>query len=499
MASSSQQSSVAAEMAAVSLASGLAPDLKKRIEMLSGHVARSGPDFEQNIKTKHAKNPQFSFLFGGEGSDYYQALLTSKRPAGSSPSAGSNASRTPASTGSVRTELSDLLRRWPEPSNPLKLGAELERRFIEIVAGLEHTPSKEAIQAGREWIEANRSVIDAIAASFMRRICVLQSCAHRLHLLFLLHDVLQTEAQRQETLRPMLSGFRPFLVWILRPAYQLALATCASNPSDEEPQKVLKLLSLWEDRGLLSSTDIVEMRLLVTAQQLPAIPAAAAAAANSLSGGGGGSTGALPPGLLEQVQAQVIAQQQARRLSQSQGGQSQENPYQVVSAAPPPPRTSAASPPPNYTGIWRPTSPTPTQQQPTTGYQLQQTPPSIQQLQPGAAVMQTLAAGATAQTPESIPVGVMASLLRQVSKRGKDLHTAFVPYKPLDPLYTPQSEPPTSAITARLMERLHEFYEVVGDCARPVPKPPPTAAIAPPPEQAAARSRSPRRSVEACD
>ncbi|CAE8708424.1 unnamed protein product, partial [Polarella glacialis] len=62
------------------------------------------------------------------------------------------------------------------------------------------------------------------------------------------------------------------------------------------------------------------------------------------------------------------------------------------------------------------------------------------------------------QTPESIPVGVMSSMLRQVSRRMKDLHAAFVPYKPLDPFYTPQTPPPTAPVTPQLLQKLSEFY-----------------------------------------
>merc|ERR1712073_257082 len=75
------------------------------------------------------------------------------------------------------------------------------------------------------------------------------------------------------------------------------------------------------------------------------------------------------------------------------------------------------------------------------------------------------------QTPETVPVGLMASMLRQVSRRGKDLHTAFVPYKPLDPTYTPQALPPTAPPSERLLGRLQEFYDSVGDAAKPPPAP----------------------------
>jgi len=38
------------------------------------------------------------------------------------------------------------------------------------------------------------------------------------------HDVLQTEAARKDGVRPLIRAFKPYLLWILRPAYQLALS-----------------------------------------------------------------------------------------------------------------------------------------------------------------------------------------------------------------------------------------------------------------------------------
>ena len=69
--------------------------------------------------------------------------------------------------------------------------------------------------------------------------------------------------------------------------------------------------------------------------------------------------------------------------------------------------------------------------------------------------------GAATENPESVPVGVMSSMLKQVSRRGKDLHAAFVPYRPLDPFYTPQNLPPLPAPSARILERLSQYYRLV--------------------------------------
>ena len=46
------------------------PALADRITKLATHVARNAA-FEDMIRTKQGTNPEFSFLFGGEGADFY--------------------------------------------------------------------------------------------------------------------------------------------------------------------------------------------------------------------------------------------------------------------------------------------------------------------------------------------------------------------------------------------------------------------------------------------
>ncbi|CAK9095917.1 unnamed protein product [Durusdinium trenchii] len=59
--------------------SDLAADLRKRVEIMADHIARNGADFEATVKQKNANNPQFAFLYNGEGSVYYQQVLARHR------------------------------------------------------------------------------------------------------------------------------------------------------------------------------------------------------------------------------------------------------------------------------------------------------------------------------------------------------------------------------------------------------------------------------------
>ena len=59
------------------------PELQKRIDKLVEYAAKNGPEFEAMIREKQQDNPDYSFLFGGEGNGYYRyKLWLSTRPPG---------------------------------------------------------------------------------------------------------------------------------------------------------------------------------------------------------------------------------------------------------------------------------------------------------------------------------------------------------------------------------------------------------------------------------
>lgn len=421
--------------AAVAAASvGLAPDLKKRVEVMAVHVARAGMDFERTVRERNAGSPQYAFLAGGEGAEYYHALLQAKAASAGGSNALAQVPHSGGNQGQTACTLQEALRRWPEPQGSPALAPEQERRLTEIVVSLQSVASRDAIRTGREWVESQASMSGAVAAALAKRVHGLGTCSHRLHLLFLVHDLLMQEASSGVLFRPVALSFKPYLPWMLRPAYMHSLQVAG------ESQKVLKLLSLWPERGILTAAEAADMRAIVTAADPLPVPVPAAGGGCVSSGGGAG--------LLQQVQAQMQAQQAA-----------------AAAGAPCP------MPLPRGAG-----TPSPQMMAPRPYPCPQPTPSAVAaranakpQLQAGSAALQTLAAGRGAQTPETVPVGVMSSMLKQVSRRGKDLHTAFLPYRPLDPLYTPQVPPSNSPVTQRLMDRLADFYEVTRDWVKDQP------------------------------
>lgn len=51
------------------------PELHKRIDKLVEYAAKNGPEFEAMIREKQKDNPDYDFLFGGEGHNYYRYKL----------------------------------------------------------------------------------------------------------------------------------------------------------------------------------------------------------------------------------------------------------------------------------------------------------------------------------------------------------------------------------------------------------------------------------------
>ena len=410
------------EAASAAASVGLAPDLKKRVEIMAEHVAKNGQDFENTVRGKNSNNPQFQFLAGGEGSEYYQALLAAHR--------GSTVG-TVAVTDTM--DLSELMKRWPTPEI-MPLSPEHDRQLTEILDSLERNSSREAIAHGRDWVEARVDLAPAIASNMMKRVVFLSSSLHRLHVLYLLHDIFIHEAQRLDTLRPLTSAFKPCLVWMVRPTYQIAQSVM---PESEGCAKIRKLLTLWVEKNVLSSQEADEISALMVANDLPSPPQ--------------------PGRLLQQVGVQMgMTASQMTHGSHGLVGS-------ILGALNPGVPPVPGQPVPPNSGVAVPVMAAPGNTEvPAPCQALVPRLPGQTPGVPGALPLPT-----PSENPESVPVGVMSSMLKQVSRRGKDLHAAFVPYRPLDPLYTPQVLPPLPPPNSRLVERLAQFYRIVGDAAKP--------------------------------
>merc|ERR1712056_113431 len=65
------------------------------------------------------------------------------------------------------------------------------------------------------------------------------------------------------------------------------------------------------------------------------------------------------------------------------------------------------------------------------------------------------------QTPETVPVGVLATMIAQFIRHNSK--PEFVPYRPLDSAATPQQLPAMEAPSQRLLDRIDDFYQDLRD------------------------------------
>ena len=53
----------------------LSAELRERIEKLAQYVSQSNGAMEDTVRERQRTNPNFAFLFGGEGAGYYQECV----------------------------------------------------------------------------------------------------------------------------------------------------------------------------------------------------------------------------------------------------------------------------------------------------------------------------------------------------------------------------------------------------------------------------------------
>ncbi|RWW14813.1 hypothetical protein GW17_00021382 [Ensete ventricosum] len=217
------------------------PELQQRIDMLVEYVAKNGPEFESMVCEKQRENPDYSFLFGGEGHNYYRYkcwLYT--RPPGAPSHHSFHSSSMPmipsshnpmlnpsavnptlisnpaGATGSVygapqlhqpsyppfydqhqklhsqpfmgqpRPDYELSTKSFKGLSGPLPsdVAAELSSVLINL------TGTKESIKGAKVWFMQRSPFAPALAESLRDRIFALDDSERQMHIIFLVNDIL---------------------------------------------------------------------------------------------------------------------------------------------------------------------------------------------------------------------------------------------------------------------------------------------------------------------
>ncbi|KAF8823103.1 zinc knuckle domain-containing protein [Cardiosporidium cionae] len=448
-------------------------------------------EMEEYVRQNNGHEHKFRFLVGGEGSDYFRWVLycynmgidpTKKEPSNeetsnAAPAAASTASESPSSN------LVSLLMRYQEPTKVIPpLSEELEKELDDVLSSLEHQATADGIRTARHWVEVNCNVMETakqVAFAMLKKMETVDNFTQRLHLLYVIHDVLQNEALNKEAETHYLEVFKPYLVWLLRPAYQLAIQL-----QDSSEEKVTRILKLWLDRNIITETEQREMTTLMEVTTLPSGQTDATKSSTKRrsrfdQGPGGIVTKAAPP-VMEKLPLlpSPIPLSPAMTavaygnlsgyplpLQVPQGAPLQTSQFCSLLGGPPHSLHSGILPIASQFPVQSPhQSILPSPFHSHSSPEMLNTvplPPHGMPLTPSSGfdkLPETLSL-----TPEKIPVGLMSTMLKMLSKRGKNMQTAFVPYKPLDGLSTPQTLPPVEPPSENLLERLDIFYDELQD------------------------------------
>lgn len=198
------------------------PELHKRIDKLVEYAAKNGPEFEAMIREKQQDNPEYSFLFGGEGHGYYRyKLWLSTRPPGGSfnspfpppPSSSMHLMRSPLNpmiNGPPMITSGPQMHQPPyfyeqqhpqfygrpdfdQASKPFKglsgpLPSDVAMELNNVLISLNGT--KESIKGAKFWFMQRSVFAPALAEALRDRVFAVDDSERQLHIIYLANDIL---------------------------------------------------------------------------------------------------------------------------------------------------------------------------------------------------------------------------------------------------------------------------------------------------------------------
>ncbi|KAI9206087.1 uncharacterized protein BJ171DRAFT_566920 [Polychytrium aggregatum] len=241
------------------------PALHKVIDTAAAYVARNSSDF---IKVLRDRQPSYHFLWpNGPHSDYFEWKLHLLR-------SGDGLASSPAAPARAPPPTEELVAAIPS------LTDEKIQELVSLTDSICQDCSQANIQAGKAWITSNCSNqqhMEATMAFIVRSMTGRDSFEGRLHLLYLVNDVLYFGCRLNESwIRTAIHRSLPTM---------LSLVYAASEGDKQKADKVLKagskrsrsiscvealgfqhfapiakVLSIWKDKGYFDAQTIEEMR-----------------------------------------------------------------------------------------------------------------------------------------------------------------------------------------------------------------------------------------------
>ncbi|KAK3131102.1 hypothetical protein QOZ80_6BG0502080 [Eleusine coracana subsp. coracana] len=251
------------------------PELQKRIDKLVEYIAKNGPEFEAIIRDKQHDNPDYAFVFGGEGHAYYRyKLWVTPRPLAAPYPPGSMhmvppmgpMMRGPPMHQPGYQPLYDphqqfvahghgdyeTAARFKGLSGPLP--TEVAAELHEVLNNLNGT--KESIKGAKTWFMQRSPFAPALVEALRDRVFALEDSEKQLHVIFLANDILFESLQKRTSIQDLDTealAFKPLLGSMLARVY--------NNPQREDDCQVRleKILQFWDSKEVYDQETIFNL------------------------------------------------------------------------------------------------------------------------------------------------------------------------------------------------------------------------------------------------
>uniref|UniRef100_A0A803MCW8 Calcium homeostasis endoplasmic reticulum protein n=1 Tax=Chenopodium quinoa TaxID=63459 RepID=A0A803MCW8_CHEQI len=260
--------------------------MRKRIDKLVEYVAKNGPGFEAMVCEKEHKNPEYSFLFGGEGHGYYRYKLflftRSPGPFGAPfppsmpgihpPSINPTAASGPMMglpqmhqppfphydqqqpysqpyMGDGRMDYDQPPKSFRGLSGPLP--SDIAMELNNVLVNL--TGTKESIKGAKAWFMQRSPFAPALAEALRDRIFTLEDSEKLLHIIYLANDILFDSFQRRANPNELDNEALAF-----KPVLGSMLARIYHHPQNKEENqsRLQKILQFWASKEVYDQETI---------------------------------------------------------------------------------------------------------------------------------------------------------------------------------------------------------------------------------------------------
>ncbi|CAH8328289.1 unnamed protein product [Eruca vesicaria subsp. sativa] len=415
------------------------PELQKRIDKLVEYSVKNGPEFEAMMRDRQKDNPEYAFLFGGEGYDYYRyKQFISMRPPGgpfdpmpmihhppnpmmSPPGAlGVPPIRQPSFPPFHDHQQMQHHLPQPHPFAPLPhpharpefdsqsthafrglsgpLPADVAVELNSVLANLNGT--KDSIKSGKIWFMQRSPFAPALAEALRDRVFGTDDSEKQMHIVYLANDILFDSLQRRTNLHEFDNealAFRPVLGSMLGKIYH-----CPHN-KEANQSRLENLLQFWASKEVFDQDTISSLEKEMKSGPPPnSFSRSPIIAANSLQ----------HPGMLQQPQSNVPSTMNLEHLASNPVAAQQIHPGAFPGSIP----LNSSVPPSTQ-------------------------PP----------------AGEKPAPYPLFPPGLIPGMVRKMQVG------SGVPYSPLSPLDIPTIIPPSVTPQSQVLERVSKFFKEIGE------------------------------------